>query len=575
MTVRHLAETIGLRRSATPDERLAAEYLGGLLQANGFTVTLQSVPFTGTRNVARITAPTATLPGGPNWQLSVSNSGRLTGPDAPVVAEVVYAGTGATAADFPAGTAGKIVLLDQGANTAARNTQVANAVAAGAAAVIVGATANNASPPTVTVTPAQPTIPIVGGGRAHLDWIKGLLAAGPLTLGLATHNNVNYPRTNVIGVRKAVGDPTGTKAPIVMVGAHIDTVLGAPGADDDGSGNGVAQEIARVISQYPLDKEIRIGGWAGEEDGYIGSQAYLASLPAAEKARFVGEWQMDMVGSPYPDAAVGADARRQVQPRSPTACTRPPAARRSPASTTASSAAVRPPGVLRRRHPVGGDQLDQLPDADDRLHRHPARATSRPSRSTTSRPTRWPTSTRAAMQTMLSLVGGAVMHAALNQVDLIHEAGIPSRRGRHRRLRRRCPHPRRDRRRGQAAVVVPHATCTFAVGNASATASQVSGERRLALAADRRGRLGAGDAGADAGCVGHLRHVRARRHEDLHGVDDGQRDLDRRRRDADGQPTRAHNRATWSTARSPCRSRCRPGGLAQPARLGHVGRPRR
>ena len=86
----------------------------------------------------------------------------------------------------------------------------------------------------------------MGGGRAHLDWIKGLLAAGPLTLRLATLNNVNYLRTNVIGVPHAVGDPTGTKAPIVMVGAHIDTVLGAPGADDDGSGNGVAQEIARV-----------------------------------------------------------------------------------------------------------------------------------------------------------------------------------------------------------------------------------------------------------------------------------------------------------------------------------------
>ena len=340
VTVRHLAETIGPRRSATPDERLAAEYLGGLLQANGFTVTLQSVPFTGTRNVARITAPTATLPGGPNWQLSVSNSGRLTGPDAPVVAEVVYAGTGATAADFPAGTAGKIVLLDQGANTAARNTQVANAVAAGAAAVIVGATGNNASPPTVTVTPAQPTIPIVGGGRAHLDWIKGLLAAGPLTLRLATLNNVNYPRTNVIGVRKAVGDPTGTTAPIVMVGAHIDTVLGAPGADDDGSGNGVAQEIARVMSQYPLDKEIRFGGWAGEEDGYIGSQAYLASLPAAEKARFVGEWQMDMVGSPFPDARLWAlTPGRQVEPRHRQPARVGRALRRSPASTTASSAA--------------------------------------------------------------------------------------------------------------------------------------------------------------------------------------------------------------------------------------------
>ena len=37
-------------------------------------------------------------------------------------------GQGATLDAFPAGTAGKIVLLDQGATTAARNTQVANAV---------------------------------------------------------------------------------------------------------------------------------------------------------------------------------------------------------------------------------------------------------------------------------------------------------------------------------------------------------------------------------------------------------------------------------------------------------------
>ena len=55
----------------------------------------------------------------------------------PVSGEVVYAGTGATAADFPANSAGKIVLMDQAATTAARTTQVDNAIAAGAIAVIL------------------------------------------------------------------------------------------------------------------------------------------------------------------------------------------------------------------------------------------------------------------------------------------------------------------------------------------------------------------------------------------------------------------------------------------------------
>src|SRR5262245_54620868 len=66
-TVRHLAVDIGPRRSATPDERVGAEYLKGVLETMGFDVTLQSVPFTGTRNIAKLTSPNATLPNGPNW----------------------------------------------------------------------------------------------------------------------------------------------------------------------------------------------------------------------------------------------------------------------------------------------------------------------------------------------------------------------------------------------------------------------------------------------------------------------------------------------------------------------------
>lgn len=299
-TVRQLAVDIGPRRSATPDERKAAEHLAGILRSYGFTTSLQDVPFTGTRNTAKVTSPNATLPNGPNWQMSSSLSGKITGDAAPVEAPVVYAGTGATAADFPADTAGKIVLMDQGANTAARTTQVANAVAAGAVGVILGNTATNAAPTTtITLTTPQPTIPVLGGGRAHLDWIKGLLAAGPLTLKVVTNSYVNQPRTNVIGIRRAVGDPTGSTAPIISIGAHIDSVLGAPGAHDDATGNGATMEIARVLSQLPLDKEIRVGGFGGEEDGLVGARAYVQTLTAAERARYVGHWQMDMVGTPY------------------------------------------------------------------------------------------------------------------------------------------------------------------------------------------------------------------------------------------------------------------------------------
>ena len=301
-TVRNLVEGIGPRRSATPEERAAGEYLKGVLESYGFTVRLIDVPFTGTRNTAKLTSPNAVLPNGPIWQMSSSTTGTITGDSAPVEAPVVYAGTGATPAAFPADTAGKIVLMDQAATTATRTTQVANAVAAGAVAAILGNTATNAAPTTtITLNPAQP-IPVLGGGRAHLDWIKGLLAAGPLSLRLVTNSYVNRPRTVVEGIRRAVGDPTGTTAPIISIGAHIDSVLGAPGGHDDATGNGATMEMARVLSQYPLDKEIRITGFGGEEDGLVGAGAYVNLLTPAERARYVGHWQMDMVGTPYAPA---------------------------------------------------------------------------------------------------------------------------------------------------------------------------------------------------------------------------------------------------------------------------------
>jgi hypothetical protein len=85
--------------------------------------------------------------------------------------------------------------MDYGANAAARNTQVANAITAGAVGIVLGTTTISggipAAPPTVTITPAQTTVPVMGAGRSHLDWMKELLAKGPLTLKFTTENYIN------------------------------------------------------------------------------------------------------------------------------------------------------------------------------------------------------------------------------------------------------------------------------------------------------------------------------------------------------------------------------------------------
>jgi hypothetical protein len=352
-TVRHLAVDIGPRRSGLPEEDAAAEFLGQKLAGYGFepipgqTQMVFQYPLAGTRPAAKVTSPDTTLVNGPNWQLSFSALSKITKNTSDVTGEVFWVNGGLVATDFPAAASGKIVLMANQATTANRDLQVRNAVAAGAIGVILFGTGQ--APPTVTITTAQPNVPVVGGGDLHADELRKALCTGinpdsnPLPAPCAAQNKVTLKlvtnnwgdttngyegltRAVVVARRKAISDPAGTTAKIVMVGAHIDSVLGAPGAHDDATGNGVSMEIARVVSQFSLDKEIWIGGFGGEEDGLTGSRAWtnqfinpneLATDPPADRAslaaqrkalrdRIVGEWQMDMVGTPYAPARLWA-----------------------------------------------------------------------------------------------------------------------------------------------------------------------------------------------------------------------------------------------------------------------------
>jgi Zn-dependent M28 family amino/carboxypeptidase len=310
---RHLAINIGPRLTGTPQEQAAAEYFGAKLESYGYEVSYQhwntrNDGTNRTQNVATVTSPNVDLQGGPdqtlggpNWQMTASASAKITGDEEAVEAEVVYAGSGQSISDFPADTAGKIVLMDYSTSSSTRNTAVVNAVSLGAAGVILADTRSNRAPPSFSLTTPQPDIPVVGGGTAHGDWIRALIANGPLTLRIATFSYTNQG-TNVVAVRHAINDPDGTSAPIIMVGGHIDGVLGAPAAHDNGTGPSTAVEIGRVLSQYALDKEVRIVGYGGEEIGMYGSKAYVASLTPEERARFVGAWDLDMEGTPYEPA---------------------------------------------------------------------------------------------------------------------------------------------------------------------------------------------------------------------------------------------------------------------------------
>jgi carboxypeptidase Q len=70
---------------------------------------------------------------------------------------------------------------------------------------------------------------------------------------------------------------TDLKDEIVMIGGHFDTWHAGTGATDNGSGVSVCMEAIRILKTLGLmpRRTIRIGLWGGEEEGLLGSRAYV------------------------------------------------------------------------------------------------------------------------------------------------------------------------------------------------------------------------------------------------------------------------------------------------------------
>ena len=68
------------------------------------------------------------------------------------------------------------------------------------------------------------------------------------------------------------------KDEIVMIGAHLDSWHSGTGATDNGAGTTVVMEAARILMAAGLKpkRTIRVALWTGEEQGLLGSRAYVA-----------------------------------------------------------------------------------------------------------------------------------------------------------------------------------------------------------------------------------------------------------------------------------------------------------
>lgn len=79
------------------------------------------------------------------------------------------------------------------------------------------------------------------------------------------------------------------KDEIVMIGAHFDSWHSGTGATDNGAGSAVMIEVMRILKalNLKLDRTVRLALWGGEEQGLLGSRAYI-------QAHFADPLTMDL-----------------------------------------------------------------------------------------------------------------------------------------------------------------------------------------------------------------------------------------------------------------------------------------
>ena len=92
----------------------------------------------------------------------------------------------------------------------------------------------------------------------------------------------------------------GPEAPVIMLGAHLDSVALSPGGDDDGSGSSAVLAIARQAAAHPLPVTLRVAWWGAEELGLVGSTTHVRALSAEPAAlrRIRAYLNADMLASP-------------------------------------------------------------------------------------------------------------------------------------------------------------------------------------------------------------------------------------------------------------------------------------
>jgi hypothetical protein len=112
----------------------------------------------------------------------------------------------------------------------------------------------------------------------HYNRIVRMLQAGE-AVKMTVDLGVAWQTQDLMGYNTVAEIPgTDLKDEVVMLGGHMDSWHSGTGATDNAAGVSVAMEAVRIIQALGLKprRTIRIALWTGEEQGLLGSRAYVA-----------------------------------------------------------------------------------------------------------------------------------------------------------------------------------------------------------------------------------------------------------------------------------------------------------
>jgi Zn-dependent M28 family amino/carboxypeptidase len=296
----------GTRAAATPGYDASARYVAMRMRKAGYAVRFQefAFPFVHDRS-----PPVLRTVGSGAWDFranrdyatfAYSGAGRV---EADVVAVDLLvpsprpnaSTSGCETRDFAGFLRGSVALLQRG--TCTFRVKVANAVAAGASAVVVS---NEGNPGRRGVFAAslgtpQTSVPALAASFEIGEALRRGARDGPTGARVEVVADVvaETRRTRNVIAESRAGDARN----LVVAGAHLDSVRAGPGINDNGSGSAVLLEVAERLAQTRPRNRLRFVWWGAEELGLIGSRQYVGRLtPQARRAHAL-YLNLDMVGS--------------------------------------------------------------------------------------------------------------------------------------------------------------------------------------------------------------------------------------------------------------------------------------